>query len=232
MKVCSKCGDEKSAVHFNKHSQGRDGLRPDCKECVKEYKKKYAIINAKKLSEKSREYRENNVEKLKAVSKKYYRENIVDIKIKAKKYREDNKDRMKEYGRKYREFNKKEASRYRESYKLTRNKNRRDKYSTNIVYNLECRIRSRINDVFGGSMCLKDIRTYDIIGCTWEELKIHLESQFADGMSWDNRDKWHIDHIVPLSIAEKESDFEYLAHYSNLQPLWAEDNLKKSNNIL
>ena len=63
-------------------------------------------------------------------------------------------------------------------------------------------------------------------------LKEHLELQFVDGMSWDNRSEWHIDHIIPLSSAKTDEEIYKLCHYTNLQPLWAEDNLKKSNKIL
>lgn len=69
------------------------------------------------------------------------------------------------------------------------------------------------------------------LGCTAEELKIYLESKFQGGMSWENRTLWHIDHIIPLSsfnLNDKE-EFKKACHYSNLQPLWAEDNLKKGN---
>ena len=60
-----------------------------------------------------------------------------------------------------------------------------------------------------------------------EELKIHLEKQFKPGMSWDNRKEWHIDHIVPLASAKDEETMNKLCHYTNLQPLWAEENLSK-----
>jgi hypothetical protein len=58
-----------------------------------------------------------------------------------------------------------------------------------------------------------------------------LEKQFVVGMSWDNRNKWHIDHIIPLSSAKTEEEIYKLAHYTNLQPLWAEDNLSKGDTI-
>jgi hypothetical protein len=74
--------------------------------------------------------------------------------------------------------------------------------------------------------------TFEIIGCTPQELKEHLEKQFVDGMGWENRCEWHIDHIIPLSSAKTEEELYQLCHYTNLQPLWAIDNLKKSNNIL
>ena len=60
----------------------------------------------------------------------------------------------------------------------------------------------------------------------------HLEKQFAIGMSWENRSEWHIDHIIPLSSAKTEDEVYKLCHYTNLQPLWAEDNLKKSNKFI
>ena len=72
-----------------------------------------------------------------------------------------------------------------------------------------------------------------IIGCDWEELKHHIESQFQDGMSWDNwsKDGWHIDHIIPLASATNEDEMYKLNHYTNLQPLWSVDNLHKGNRI-
>ena len=65
-----------------------------------------------------------------------------------------------------------------------------------------------------------------------QEDKEHLENQFKEGMTWHNRSEWHIDHIVPLSSANNEEELYKLCHYTNLQPLWAEENLKKSNKIL
>ena len=69
----------------------------------------------------------------------------------------------------------------------------------------------------------------DLIGCSLDFLKQHLESQFKPGMSWENWNYqgWHIDHITPLSFAKTEDDLHSLCHYSNLQPLWAKENLKK-----
>jgi hypothetical protein len=78
----------------------------------------------------------------------------------------------------------------------------------------------------------KTNKTFEIVGCTPEFLKEHLEKQFTDGMTWENRNKWHIDHIVPLSSAKTEDELYKLCHYTNLQPLWAEENMKKSNKII
>ena len=78
----------------------------------------------------------------------------------------------------------------------------------------------------------KNNKTFEIIGCTPFELQKHLEEQFIDGMTWENYGQWHIDHIIPLSTANIEEEIYKLCYYTNLQPLWAIDNLKKGNKIL
>lgn len=73
----------------------------------------------------------------------------------------------------------------------------------------------------------KRSKTTDLLGCDFNKLKNHLESKFAIGMNWDNYGKWHIDHIVPIASAKTEDEIVALNHYTNLQPLWAEDNIRK-----
>ena len=70
-----------------------------------------------------------------------------------------------------------------------------------------------------------------VVGINYNDFKKYLESKFFDGMSWENRGEWHIDHIIPLSAAKTEQELISLCHYSNLQPLWGEDNIKKGNKI-
>lgn len=71
-------------------------------------------------------------------------------------------------------------------------------------------------------------RTLSILGCTSDELKAHIERQFVRGMTWENRTEWHVDHIIPLCTATNEEEAIALCHYTNLRPMWAIDNLKKS----
>lgn len=71
----------------------------------------------------------------------------------------------------------------------------------------------------------------EIVGCTVDELRLHIESQFLDGMSWENRDLWHVDHIIPQSFGENEKEIMMLNHYSNLKPMWIRDNILKSDSI-
>jgi hypothetical protein len=77
-------------------------------------------------------------------------------------------------------------------------------------------------------------KTIEILGMDINSFKIYIESKFLNGMSWDNYglNGWHIDHIIPLCSAKTEEEFYKLCHYTNLQPLWAKDNWKKSNKIL
>lgn len=81
---------------------------------------------------------------------------------------------------------------------------------------------------------LKNNRTFEVVGLTPTELVSYLESKFLDGMTWENYglQGWHIDHKIPLSSAKDEEELYKLCHYTNLQPLWSEDNLRKSNKFL
>lgn len=111
------------------------------------------------------------------------------------------------------------------------------KYKEDDSFRLACLLRARITRVMnGGKRCLP---IKDLIGCSLEELEKHLESKFQPGMTWENRGRkgWHIDHIRPCSsfdLTDPEQQKQCF-HYTNLQPLWAIDNLRKNakwtNNI-
>lgn len=106
------------------------------------------------------------------------------------------------------------------------NKARRQK-DTNfkLLYNLRIRLRSALKQH------AKHGSTINHLGCSIDEFKRHLESKFQSGMTWDNYGQWHLDHIKPLSSFNLQDVNEYIkaAHYSNIQPLWAEQNYIKSN---
>ena len=80
----------------------------------------------------------------------------------------------------------------------------------------------------------KSKSSFEYLGCTIAEFKEHIESQFTEGMSWENyaHDTWHVDHKVPLDWYVKNHTNPFEAnHYKNLQPMWAEDNMSKRNFI-
>jgi hypothetical protein len=99
-------------------------------------------------------------------------------------------------------------------------------------FKLLVNMRSRLSGYLKTLNITKKNKTFEIVGCSPQFLKEHLEKQFVDGMTWENRNEWHIDHKTPLSSAKTEEELYKLCHYTNLQPLWAEENLKKSNKII
>ena len=159
-------------------------------------------------------------------------------KDKAKSYRDVNKDRIKAYKKAYREANK---DRIKEKDKIYYESNKdkifsyyKNRLKTDIQYklrhNLRARLRNAINRNQKVGSAVKDL------GCTISELKSYLESKFSSGMTWDNwaLDGWHIDHIKPLNRFDLTDRNQLLeaCNYTNLQPLWATDNLIKSDKIL
>lgn len=100
------------------------------------------------------------------------------------------------------------------------------------MFTLRRRLVSRTAIAFKKANILKTSKTYQMLGCSSDELRNHISNLFIDDMSWDNRTQWHLDHIIPLSSATTKEELIKLCHYTNLQPLWAEDNLKKGSKIL
>jgi hypothetical protein len=226
-KICSKCGLEKCIDQFVKHPKTKDGLQCRCNECRKIDRKKYYDTNKKIINSKYKKYRENNRDKLLEYSRNYYKNNKVKLLENKKEYYKKNSkiiyDKLVIYNKK----NIEKVRGYKKHYI-------KDKKKTSILYRLRILMRDRLNKYFKYLSQNKNNSTFHIIGCDPEFLKEHLEKQFKDGMNWGNHGLfgWHIDHIIPLSSAKTEEEIYKLCHYTNLQPLWAKDNLKKSNKIL
>lgn len=128
---------------------------------------------------------------------------------------------------------------------LWRKKNRKiinDKYkkyekirkAIDPKYKLLKTLRNRINTVLKYQNTSKTNSTINLTGCTLTELKLHLESKFKPGMNWNNHGKWHIDHIIPCSLFNliDENEQKKCFNYTNLQPLWAHENLSKGNKLI
>lgn len=123
----------------------------------------------------------------------------------------------------------KKTRKYREqqtSYEINR-------YNTDPLFKAKRLLRRRILSALEAKYWTKKFKFSEYIGCTLPELILHLQSKFTEGMTWENHGMkgWHIDHIIPLSSATSEEEMYKLCHYTNLQPLWALDNIKKSNKI-
>lgn len=118
---------------------------------------------------------------------------------------------------------------YQKTHKEQRNNTHKNRYNSDILYKLNCNVHGYVSKAFKRNGYKKSSKTFELIGCTFEFLKIYIEEQFKEGMSWENYGKWHIDHKIPTSWAKTEEELKELCKYTNLQPLWAEDNLSKKN---
>jgi len=96
------------------------------------------------------------------------------------------------------------------------------------------KIRKIISKSLKSGGYTKNSQTFEILGCEYEVFRKHIERQFTEGMNWDNYGLygWHYDHIMPLSTAKSYEDIVRLNHYTNLRPLWAKENITKSDNII
>lgn len=106
------------------------------------------------------------------------------------------------------------------------------RYAEDPAYRLECACRARIVKAVRGGRGAKSAKTTELIGCSWTELRQYLESLFKPGMAWENYGRvWHVDHIKPCAkfdLADPEEQRKCF-HWSNQQPLFVLDNLKKGD---
>lgn len=250
MKTCTRCKESKSFDHFTKDKNSKDGHAKYCRPCRKEMKRKYYLRNKDKVLTKCKEYRKANPEKVAATkrrcyeakkdeylakSKKRYAENKEEILAKCAEYRAKNKDEIRARDNAYKRANRKELSRKQVEYQR-RIADRINEYSRNYarerrkrdkLYALRTNIRARFRFELAKRGETKQIKANKYLGCSWLELRKHLESQFTNGMTWDNYGEWHVDHIVPLAVAKDRQQLIELCHYTNLKPLWAFDNISK-----
>ena len=225
-KVCNSCNVEKKITEYHKRKNGLYGVFTTCKFCRKEIAAQKYKENNLEMSLKSKLWRQNNPEKRKEVTLNYRVKNKEKLKISGEKYREKNKEKEQIRQKIYYQNNKKKV--------LTRNKKyNKNKLNIDDFFRVKTYVRSRINKFLKSKNILKKNKTFEIVGCSPQFLKEYLEQKFTEGMSWDLMGKHiHIDHKIPLSSANTEDEIYKLCHYTNLQPLWAEDNLKKYNKIL
>jgi hypothetical protein len=227
-KVCSKCKENKNVCEFGNLKSSKDGLLYSCKECNNKRGKNYHSKNLDKHSVRLKKYYTENIE-TQQLKHKEWRDNNSDYN---KIYYENNKEFIKGLNKIWRDNNTIKLQEYRNKRKSTNNLQSKQRRQTNIITNLSNRVRSRMSLYVKKLEIKKTNKTFEIVGCTPQFLRNYLEEKFCPGMSWGNYSEWHIDHIIPLSSAKTEDELYKLCHYENLQPLWAEDNLKKSNKIL
>jgi hypothetical protein len=219
-KRCTKCGINKPLEMFDKMSKSKDGYRWKCKSCRKKYrkenkdkiaagKKRHYEANKDSILAKNRQKRIDNHDHIIEVERKNRNkpENKVKKKLQDKKYYENNKPKLIEYQRTY----------------------AKKKRAKDPLYRLKKNIRCNIKDALRNRGFSKSKKTEEILGCTIEFFMEYIERKFKehDGMGWHNRHLWHLDHIKPMKLAKTQKEAIELNRYTNFQPLWIDDNIKK-----
>jgi len=199
-KKCRNCFKTKLVSEFRTRKISKDGYRNQCKECVRFKQKNYYIKNKENRKAKNKLWRLQNKNKLKKNMEKF---NLMNPNYQ-KKYALENREKINE-----------------------RNKKRRD---SNDFFKLKENIRTLIKNSITYKGVKKNQKSVKILGFSFEEFKLYLESKFESWMNWENygnpkdgmlepNKTWDIDHIIPLSSVKTEEDVIKLNHYSNLQPL-------------
>jgi len=186
----------------------------------------------------SKEYRRLHKKESISAVKKYRETHKQEISIQRKKYYELHKEEFKNYTRKYSKLtNYKAIKKYYKTHKEDINKKRKEYNSiqrkTNISYKIRHNLAGRILDALKENT--KSANTEVLLGCSVEFFRKYYELKFTEGMSWEKvmTGEIHCDHIRPCASFDLSKPEEQIKcfHYTNLQPLWAVDNLKKSNNF-
>ena len=208
--------NKQKILEWNKKSKNKKS-----KFEIKEYRKKTYLKNKFQSNKESKIWRLNNLDKAKEYQKIY---------------RENNKEKAKNNNKIWRLKNKKikkqKAKEYNQKNREKININYKNKRETNPLFKLRCNISSLIRLSIRKQGYTKQSKTFEILGCSYEDFKQHLERQFTKGMTWDNQGEWHLDHIYPVSVAKDEAELIKLNHYTNFQPMWAAENISKGNKII
>ena len=199
------------------------------KDTIKEYYTEYRENNKELINERRRKQYQKNKE----AKQKYYEQNKELI----KKYRENNIDKINQREKEYRKTNIESVKDYQKVYqkinKEQNNKRAKERKENDPLYKLSCNIRSLITNSINRKGYKKESKTFNILNCSFEDFKLHLEKQFINDKAWMNWDNygnpvdgliepnktWDIDHIIPIATATNEEELLKLNHYTNLQPL-------------
>ena len=226
---------------FKKNSSSHKYCSEQCHEPYKRKiqrmgAKKYRIKNIEKVLKREKKYRAKNKESIKERLKLYRIKNKEKIKERQKLYNIQNREKRLESYRIYHSKNKEKARLYRIQTKERTRKQARERWKKDIQYRLRSYMRSRIRCALKPQNAVKSNKASELLGCSLQEAMNHIQSQFKEGMSWDNYGfyGWHIDHIIPCSsfdLTDPEQQKKCF-HYTNLQPLWCYENFSKGSKIL
>lgn len=209
---------------LNYRTENKEKLKELYRETIKKYNEKNKNKIKKYRETYQYKYRTENKEKIKKAKQIYYKNNKKNILNKSVKYRQNNKEKIN----KWKKENKEKIKIYHKEYSKKYNNIKRKK---DLIFKMICNQRTRIYHALKDQYSIKSNKTLKLIGCTKQYLKNYIEKQFTDGMTWEKflSGEIHIDHIKPCASFDltKPEEQARCFHFSNLQPLWAIDNLQK-----
>ena len=201
----------------------------------KEKMAKYNAENAETIRVKQAEKYQLKREHYKEKARKHYHENKEEITKKHSEYWKENAEHLKQKKREYLASNRERARRWNKRYRDANRQKLTDKLRERRRNDPFLRLREAIRGsvrAYLGSKKTRRSATFEIVGCTPDFLRSHLEKQFKPGMTWENYGShWHVDHRIPLASGNSPEEIMGLSHWTNLQPLEALENLLKSDKM-
>jgi hypothetical protein len=217
-------------AYYQANKEKNKAYREANRDKIAEKKKAYYQANKEKLKEKRKGYYEANRDKITEYCKAYYEANRDKLLENNKAYRKENRDKLAEYNKEYHKAYYEDNREHYIEYQKEYNKKKR---KIDPLFKLKSNLRNASWKAFKGQA--KNATTQKLLGCTYNYFKDYIESQFVGNMTWENYgDIWHVDHIIPLATIKNVNQIELiesLCHFSNLQPLFAEDNLSKKDKL-
>ena len=231
-KVCTSCKTEKPLSEFPKRSKSKDGYYSWCKECSKARNKESYLRNKQARLEYYKKYRSEHYDEYIERGRKYTAENREILNEKKRERYWENREKNIEVSRKYRETHKEARKEYESKNRrhistvaFERQKKRR---LTDKTYDAIVRLRSNLNTAIKRQGYTKKSEATEILGAPWDVVIAHLNRTWKERYGTEyNGQPVHIDHIIPLKTAKTEEDVIRLCHYTNLQYLTPEDNMRK-----
>lgn len=211
---------EKFAEKYDREAKKQQEWMANNQDKMKARMAIYYQANREEIKKRSNDYYHENKERVQEVHRQYGKENAEYLNQKKNEYRAANRERARAWNKRYRDANKSKI-----------NDKLRERRRTDPFLRLRDAIRGSVRAYLGSKKTRKSA-TFEIVGCTPQFLREHLQKQFKPGMTWENYGShWHVDHRIPLASGNSAEEIMGLSHWTNLQPLEALENILKSDKI-
>ncbi len=238
IKTCCRCRNDKAVAEFGRDKGKSDGLNARCKSCNREVAAAWSKANAEKKRVTGKLYRDQNIDKKRADNRKYAKDNAERAREKTRlwvlanperhqanrqRWYDNNQDRVQELRQKWKEAHEEEVKAYMNAYAKTR-------YRDDLNYRTKAIVSSRLRNC----MHKEKDTTVMYLGCSIEQFRAWIESQFSSLMSWENMGQfWTFDHVRPCASYDfwDEMQRHMCFNWSNVRPCEAIENIKKGDKI-